>query len=171
MVFALDGSGEFARIQNRFITSMGQYVESYGGSEIMGRIIGLLLFAPEPVSLTEIAKSLQISKAAASINMKYLRQMKAVEKVTLPGDRGDYYRMDEDYGYGVFSSSFRKKIQDGLELIGDALLDLDGLGERKSIATAAIARERLQEMRELYQGLGKLYDELRNDWDEKKLKK
>lgn len=167
----MDGSGEFKSIQNRFITSMGRYVESYGGSEIMGRIIGLLLFASEPVSLTDIARSLRISKAAASIHMKSLRLMKAVEKVTHPGDRGDYYRLDEDYGYGVFSSALRKKLQDGLELIDDALLELDGLGERNDAGDAAVARNRLLEMRELYRMLGKLYDELRRDWDEKKLKK
>ncbi|MFH1052450.1 MAG: hypothetical protein V1779_16145 [bacterium] len=58
-------------VQDFLIDEMGNYVESLSGRVLLGRIWGLLLTSPGPVSLKEMAKKLNVSKPAVSstINM------------------------------------------------------------------------------------------------------
>ena len=78
----------------RFIEKMGLLVETDGMPRIAGRILGLLLLTPEPLSLDALARELQVSKASASTNARLLERLGAVERVAKPGDRRDYYRVD-----------------------------------------------------------------------------
>ena len=58
-----------------------------------GRVSGWLLLSDPPVqSLTEIAEGLGVSKAAVSGAARLLLQSRVVERVSEPGQRGDFYR-------------------------------------------------------------------------------
>ena len=45
---------------------MGNYIESLSGKALLGRVWGLLLTSPKPVSLKEISRKLKVSKPAIS---------------------------------------------------------------------------------------------------------
>jgi DNA-binding transcriptional regulator GbsR (MarR family) len=150
-VVLVDPDQQWQKIKAEFIADFGQYFESYGVNEIMGRIIGLLIFAPRPQSLPEITAALQLSKAAVSIHIRALRQKALVEKVLVPGDRRDYYQMDPGFGQGLFSE-INQKIVAGLNLIEDALRRLEKASpgndlDRKELT---IAGERLGNLKDLY---------------------
>lgn len=80
----------------RFIEQMGQHFEEDGLSRIGGRLLGYLMLSTEPQSLDSLAEALQVSKASVSTNTRMLESLGALERVTLPGDRRDYYQAATD---------------------------------------------------------------------------
>ncbi len=67
-------------VQDFMIDEMGNYVESLSGRTLLGRIWGLLLTSPGPVSLKEISKKLKVSKPAVSSTVNAGLQYGAFKK-------------------------------------------------------------------------------------------
>jgi biotin operon repressor len=78
-----------------FIESIGVLWEADGLPRIAGRIVGYLIVQPEPCSLDELAAGLGVSKASISTDARRLEQLGLITRVSLPGDRRDYYMIDE----------------------------------------------------------------------------
>ncbi len=122
---------------SQFIENMGLHYEDYGVARIGGRILGLLLVAPRPVSSEEMADALQVSRSSISTNLRTLQISDLVEKVSLPGERVDYY---------IFSPDAWQK---ALEMRLASIFDLKELAEQglESLADESHpARARLQQM-------------------------
>jgi len=81
---------------SQFIEQFAVILESDGLPRVAGRLFGLLLVSPEPLSLDELAERLGVTKASISVNARMLEQKGIVERIGLHGDRRDYYRMTED---------------------------------------------------------------------------
>ncbi len=79
----------------RFIENLAQYFESFGIPRIGGRILGLLLVSPEPLSAEAISTILKVSRASVSTNIRFALQVGLAEKVSFPGDRITYYSFPE----------------------------------------------------------------------------
>lgn len=76
-----------------FIERAGCLCERDGLPRIAGRILGLLLVSAEPLALDVIAERLGVSRASVSTDARRLVEQGLLERVGLPGDRKDYYRM------------------------------------------------------------------------------
>jgi DNA-binding transcriptional regulator GbsR (MarR family) len=76
-----------------FIERSGMLWQKDGLPRIAGRIFGLTLISPDPCSLEDIAATLGVSKASVSNDTRLLEKMGFIEKVSLPGDRKDYYQV------------------------------------------------------------------------------
>jgi hypothetical protein len=84
---------ERRRAERLLVEEYGLFSEEMGGTRMEGRVMAWLLLAEPPEqSLTEIAQGLGVSKAAVSTSARSLLQSRAVERVSEPGQRGDYYR-------------------------------------------------------------------------------
>ena len=81
-----------------FVERNGTYFEQYGLPRIGGRISGLLLVAHRPLSLDDIAGALRVSRASVSTNVRLCITYGFAERVSLPGDRRDYYQFP-DHGW------------------------------------------------------------------------
>jgi biotin operon repressor len=79
-----------------FIERAGCLCERDGLPRIAGRILGLLLVSAEPLSLDVIADRLGVSRASVSTDARRLVEQGVLERVGLPGDRKDYYRMADE---------------------------------------------------------------------------
>jgi DNA-binding transcriptional regulator GbsR (MarR family) len=71
-------------VQEELINDLGQYIESLGGKTLLGRIWGLLLTSPEPVSLKEMTNRLNVSKPAISATVNMGLQYGVFSKVYNP---------------------------------------------------------------------------------------
>jgi DNA-binding MarR family transcriptional regulator len=80
-----------------FIERMGLAAETDGLSRIAGRLFGALLLSEEPRSLDDLAESLGVSKASASVDARRLLDRGVAERVGKPGDRRDYYQLAPDF--------------------------------------------------------------------------
>jgi DNA-binding transcriptional regulator GbsR (MarR family) len=80
--------------QQELIEEFGLVFETHGMPRMAGRILGrLLMCSPPHQSMTHLAGALQASKASISTTTAMLAQMGFVERLALPGDRQDYFRV------------------------------------------------------------------------------
>jgi DNA-binding transcriptional regulator GbsR (MarR family) len=70
--------------------------EEDGLPRIAGRLLGTLILSPDALSLDELSETVQASKASVSTNCRLLERLGAVERVTRPGDRRDFYQVADD---------------------------------------------------------------------------
>ncbi len=77
----------------RFVEQMGLICEYDNLPRIAGRILGLLIVEEGAFSLRELAEKLQVSRGSVSTNARMLTDVGVVERVSLPGDRQDYYQL------------------------------------------------------------------------------
>jgi hypothetical protein len=82
--------------QQAFIERVGLYFEEYHLSRIGGRLLGLLLLSDHPLGIEEMATTLGVSRASVSTNIRTTADFGLTERVSLPGNRRDYYRFSED---------------------------------------------------------------------------
>jgi DNA-binding MarR family transcriptional regulator len=143
---------------SQFIENMGLHYEGYGLPRIGGRIIGMLLVSPGPVSSEEMAEALQVARSSISTNLKTLLMSELVEKVSLPGERVDYYVLSDDCW------------QKALELRLAGMLDLQELGADglRCLEPGHPARERLVEMIEWVDQLRVMLEKLTAEWQARK---
>jgi DNA-binding transcriptional regulator GbsR (MarR family) len=123
-----------------FVESMGVYFEKFGLPRIGGRILGLLLVADRPLSLDDLAKTLHVSRASVSTNMRLILASSLAQQVSLPGDRRDYYR----FGPDTWERSLSTEVE-GIRM-------LRRIGERGLAAARAsesVAREHIEVLLEL----------------------
>ena len=94
------------RARQTFVDRMGHAAETEGLSPIAGRLFATLLLSDEPRSLDELARTLGVSKASVSTDARRLFERGVVERVTLPGDRRDYYELAPDF----FAATIRSRV-------------------------------------------------------------
>lgn len=80
---------------SRFIEQMGLFAQGDGVSRIAGRLFGYFMVHGGPISFTDLAEALQVSRASVSTNARTLVSLGIIERVTRPGDRQDYYQLAE----------------------------------------------------------------------------
>lgn len=89
--------GEDSQPVSQFVENMGLHFEDYEVSRIGGRMIGLLLLASHPLTSEQMSVKLQVSRSSISTNLRVLLSRDLIEKVSIPGDRIDYYVIDPDF--------------------------------------------------------------------------
>jgi DNA-binding transcriptional regulator GbsR (MarR family) len=77
---------------DEFVERLAVAMESDGLPRIAGRTFALLLISEAALSLDAIADAIGASKASASVNTRLLEQRGLIERVSLQGDRRDYYQ-------------------------------------------------------------------------------
>lgn len=98
-------------------------MESSGGNRTLGRIFGYLLLSDKPRSLDQIACDLLFSKATASLTVRQGLMLQFLEKVSISGERKDYYRANIKSWVSATSAKIRSLsawetlIDRGLELL------------------------------------------------------
>lgn len=92
----MSGAIELPEGQRQFIERVGLYFEQYQLPRIGGRLLGLMMIANDDLGLDEMATALGVSRASISTNIRQLVSYGLAERVSLPGDRRDYYRFADN---------------------------------------------------------------------------
>jgi predicted transcriptional regulator len=136
--------------REQLVEDFGLYYEAYGLPRTLGRMFALLLVTSEArLSLDDIAAQLNVSKASVSTAARQLVTYGFIEKTTVPGDRRDYYRVDE--------RAQVRQVQAGVA----KLLSLVSLMDRAAALPdlAPPARERVSGIQDLYRSLERHFEE------------
>ncbi|UUZ95943.1 hypothetical protein LJK87_17135 [Paenibacillus sp. P25] len=75
----------FSDLKRVFSNQMSLTFETDGFSPLVGRIFALLLFAPEPLSLQDMADQLGVTKAAVSVQVRALEKHSMCQKLPTSG--------------------------------------------------------------------------------------
>jgi DNA-binding transcriptional regulator GbsR (MarR family) len=139
---------------SQFIENMGLHYQHYGLSRISGRILGLLLVTLHPISSEEMAETLQVSRSSVSTNLRTLLMTGLVEKVSLPGNRVDFFVLPADLW------------QKALEMRMAAILPLQSIAEQTlmNLHNHHPARDRMEEMIRWVELVDDMTQRMRDEW-------
>ncbi len=139
---------------NQFVEDVGLFYERQGMPRIGGRILGLMLISPDPLSAEQIAGLLDVSRSSVSTNLRLLLIHGLIEKVTRRGDRIDYFQFSP--------TAWERNITDQLR---DMLL-LRELIEKglAALPSDSPVRDRLEEVVEFSNGVRRQCEQFLAEW-------
>ena len=83
------------RTETEFIESLGLILQNDGLPRIAGRLLGVFVLHGGPFGFNELCDKLQVSRGSVSTNARLLVDLGAIERVGMPGERQDYFRLSE----------------------------------------------------------------------------
>lgn len=110
---------EIERIRHNLLASIGRLMGVWGLNDTIGRIFGLLYLSDEPLSLDEMARELEVSKATISVHIRTLERIKSVQRIWRKGSRKDYYVAERDF-YKILQEILRTNAVEEIKCHGEA---------------------------------------------------
>jgi DNA-binding transcriptional regulator GbsR (MarR family) len=143
--------------ERHFVEDVGLFLEEMGIPRMAGRILGWLMICNPPEQTAgQLAGVLQASKGSLSTMTRLLVQMSLVERVGVPGQRRDYFRVKSDAWPQLLRvqtqamTGLHQVVERGLALLADE---------------SPAHRERLQEAHDLYAFLERELPILFQQWE------
>jgi DNA-binding transcriptional regulator GbsR (MarR family) len=87
---------KLAEGKEQFISSWGAFATHWGINKTMAQVHALLLISPEALSAEEIMEQLQISRGNVNMNVRELIDWSLVERVTIVGERREFFVAEKD---------------------------------------------------------------------------
>lgn len=141
----------------QFVEDVGLLLERRGHPRMAGRILGWLLICDPPhQSIDELAETLDASKASISTMTRLLIQMDLLERIGLPGERRDYFRIKP----GAWAELMRETLE---EILMARRLTERGLELLEG--KPAELKQRLKEARAMYAFFEEEFPTLLERWE------
>ena len=125
-----------------FIEQHGLAAKQDGLPRIAGRIMGWFVINGGPISLTELASELSVSRASISTNARLLEGLGVLTRVAIPGERQDFYQI-ADSPYARLLEGYVHRMQGNVANI-DSLISGLGKGDQGT-------RHRARQMKRFYE--------------------
>ncbi len=135
-------------VNDCMLDGLGRLAEYFGFNKVMGQLYAALLLSPEPLSLDDLAATLQKSKANVSTNLRTLEHMGVVREAWVRGDRRKFYEAETDFwkiAINVLSSRELRDLehavqilQRSMEQLRQAMPDMDE--ENRKVAELYVSR-------------------------------
>lgn len=137
-----EGSDQRQVEKQHFVEEIALNFEEIGIARMAGRILGWLLISSSPhQSADQLAEALQASRGSISTMTRMLIQADLVERIGIPGERRDYFRVKP----GIWS----QLLQDKMEQV-TYLHQLAERGLELMEGGAPELKQRIQDMHDLY---------------------
>jgi DNA-binding transcriptional regulator GbsR (MarR family) len=113
----------------RFVSAWSGMASLFGFNPSTARVRALLFGAGVPLSLSEIAERLGISRGNASMCLKELRGWGVIQKISKPPDRQDWYASRGDLFRQTIAIARQRKRREFDPVVGGALAALADLAQ------------------------------------------
>lgn len=159
----------FTALKTSISDHMSLAFENDGFSPLVGKIFAYLLYAPQPVSLQQMAEDLGVTKAAISVQARTLERHMLCHKLPTSSDRKDYYYIADNFCLTSVIASIQKLrgIQKQIEFTLAVLDSIPEVEEHEKPSFDA-CRRRFHEMQALYDIFLRRLDGLEEEWNERK---
>jgi len=153
-------------IQNAIIEDFGLGYVKFGHSELMGRVVGLLLCTAEAISIDEICSALDVTKTPINQICRRLEERNLIRRIRISGQRKYYYQITQDV-FLQAGINLSRLYEDNLRIAETHLQTLlnrfnQASGEEKDMYR--IVCERLICMREFHLRQVQAYQRFVNEW-------
>lgn len=82
--------------KNQFISNWGAFATHWGINKTMAQVHALLLINTKPLCAEDIMEQLQISRGNVNMNVRELIDWNLVERITIVGERKEYFSAEKD---------------------------------------------------------------------------
>ncbi len=96
--------------KNQFIEKIADNMQSFGVSETIGRVLGIIYMNREPMTLDQLSEATGMSKMRMSQVVREMIELNIAKKVFKKGVRKDLIQVEDDY-YQTFISLFTSNWQ------------------------------------------------------------
>jgi DNA-binding transcriptional regulator GbsR (MarR family) len=151
-------------LRYKIIDDIGNGYAKFGHSQLLGRVVGLLICETEPITVDKMCKILQITKSPVNQICRRLEDLKLIRKVWIKGKRKYHYEIVPDvYLQAVINQM--SLYEDDLHMINENLKLLlkqymaDNENEKLKIVC-----QRLIGMREMHLRFTKLLFDFTEEW-------
>ncbi len=86
-----DSDPQLTRGEEEIITIFVKMAQTLGAPRSLGEIYGLLFATVQPLSFQDIHDRLDLSKGSISQGLRFLRTVGAIQSVSVPDDRREYF--------------------------------------------------------------------------------
>jgi len=139
-------------VNDSTVSGLGRLARFFGFSEVMGRLYGTLLLSPEPLSLDELADTLEISKGSVSMNMRDLERWGMAKEVWVRGERRKFYKAESDMWQvirNVLESREQREVNLAIQVLGSSIEKLQAAEHQLSPEEQRLARYYLDRIADL----------------------
>lgn len=153
-------------IQAQLIEDFGIGYVKFGHSELMGRVVGLLLCTSGPISIDDICTALDVTKTPINQICRRLEELNLIRRIRKSGERKYFYQISDDV-FLQAGINLSRLYEDNLRIAESHLHTLlekykHSQGEEKQ--KYALVCQRLIRMREFHLRLLQSYQKFINEW-------
>jgi DNA-binding transcriptional regulator GbsR (MarR family) len=146
-------------VRDDFILAMGRISDFWGFNRAMGQIYAVLYLNPAPLSLDDIAVSLNMSKGNVSLNVRSLERWGLIKRINQKNDRKDYYEAELDFWKivrDILRERDKKEFDQALATVSTCLENVRQNGAISSTAETKFLEDRFKHMKEFFNTLDTL---------------
>src|SRR4030042_4242689 len=146
-------------VRDDFLLAMGRISDFWGFNKAMGHIYAVLYLSPGPLSLDEIASSLNMSKGNVSLNVRSLERWGLIKRVSQRSDRKDYYEADSDFwriARDIIRERDKKEFDQALATVSTCLENVRQNSATSPTVETQFLEDRFKHMKEFFSTLDTL---------------
>ena len=136
----------------KFIEVWGAMGVLWGINRSMARVHAFMMVQEDAVDLDSISKELNISRGNASMCLKELRNWRVIHRVYKPGERKDYYKVEENSWKVYYNIMVERKKRE----LDPALAALRHLMAESDVTKCENINNRLRDMEGLFSVIDKI---------------
>jgi DNA-binding transcriptional regulator GbsR (MarR family) len=154
------------QIKTEMILRFGNAYKAFGLNKLMGHIVALLIFSPQPISLDEICEQLGRSKGPVSQILRRLRDKKLIRKALFAeNNRKDYYEVEPEIFENAFLNNF-SLIKNNTKIA----IMLREMFIGSDVDESNPTFKRLDEMEKFYKMMEKHFNNFQDEWEKERKK-
>jgi DNA-binding transcriptional regulator GbsR (MarR family) len=142
----------------RFVVAWGEMGEVWGVNRSVSQIHALLYVAERPLTAEDIAERLRLARSNVSTSLRELLTWSLIRRVSVLGDRRDFYEAEADIFEMVRRIAANRKVREIDPAIA-ALRQCTAAAEGDAAVSAEV-RKRFRTMLEFTEGVGRSFDEV-----------
>jgi DNA-binding transcriptional regulator GbsR (MarR family) len=154
-----DRTGDLPKAIERFVLQWGDLGGRWGVNRTVGQIHALLYLAGKPMAADEISDRLGVARSNVSNSLKELLGWKLIRRVSMLGDRRDFYEAEGDLWeilMRIVEGRKEREIDPALDALRQSVADAE---DDAKIDPEAVRR--LQEMLTFLENLNRWYEQVR----------
>jgi DNA-binding transcriptional regulator GbsR (MarR family) len=158
MTETTDRTGSLPPAAERFVLQWGDMGGHWGVNRSVGQIHALLYLSDRPLTADDISDTLGMARSNVSNSLKELQTWRLIRRVSVLGDRRDYFEAEADLWemlLRIVEGRKEREIDPAVLTLRQCVQDAKGDKRMPSIATA-----RLSEMLEFVESLNACYAQL-----------